>query len=105
MKAYHGKDSFSGGREEALDNSIGVYETMAKMCQVTEEEKLQSLPIMLKGDALSYFFNNMQSCSTYTEVIQMLKQKYNIDEKRIQILTAWQSMTLTKAMKESPDQS
>lgn len=77
---------------------------MAKMCQVSEVEKLQSLPIMLKGESLSYVYNNMENCNTYTEAIQLFRLFYNSDEKRAQILTAWKLMTLSKAIEGTPDQ-
>lgn len=49
------KTSLSGGCEEELDNCIGIYDTLAQICEVRIEYKLQALSKILKGDALSYF--------------------------------------------------
>lgn len=55
MKAYIGKEKFSEEWDADLDNCISVYDFFPKMCNVTEEEKFQSFPIRMSGDALNNF--------------------------------------------------
>lgn len=54
MKAFIGKPTFSGSWEEELENVINVYNTLALIFEVTEEDKLKAVQVMLKGDVLSY---------------------------------------------------
>lgn len=79
MKAYYGKPIFSGGWDEGIDNFLGVYNTMTKMCEMTDEEKLKSLPIMLSGDALSYYSSHVDDCSNYEAGTDLLSKWYNSD--------------------------
>lgn len=55
MTDYQRKPAFSGGWDEELNNCRGLYNTLSKMCEFTEEELLKSLQIMLTGDALNLF--------------------------------------------------
>lgn len=64
MKEYVGKTTFTGGWDEDLDSCIGVYETLTKMFEVTNDEMFRSLPVMLSGDALTYFSSNANHCTT-----------------------------------------
>lgn len=105
MRALIGKPSFSGSWEEDLDNCICVFDTLSTMCEMTETEKLKSVPIMLSGDALNYYASNSKNCKTYEEATQTLRSWYNSDDRKARILTKWQSMLLTEAMAEEPDES
>lgn len=96
MKAYVGKDAFGGSWDEDLDNHISVYETLSRMFQVTKEEMHQSIPVMLRGDALSFFSDKMKGCTSYDDAINTLRRWYNSEEKRARILTAWQQLQLSE---------
>ena len=105
MKAFQGKQTFSGCWEEDLDNCINVYNTLALMCEVTPQDKMKAIPVMLTGDALNYYANNSKSCSTFDNAISMLRKWYNSDDRKARILTKWQSMKLSEAMNEDPKES
>lgn len=105
MKAYIGNPTFSGGWDEDIDNCISIYDILSEMCCVTDDEKLQSIPIMLSGDALSYFSSKIEGCSSYQEATMLLRRWYNSDEKRARILKAWQSMQLSDKMSKAPHES
>lgn len=55
MRSFSDKETFSGFWEEDLDSMITVYETMARMLEVVELEKLKGFPVMLSRDELIYF--------------------------------------------------
>lgn len=103
MKAFIGKQTFSGEWDDDLDNCLNIFETLARMCKVIKPEMFQSMPIMLSGDALSYFSNKLDMCSTYDEGKKLLREWYNSDEKRARIITIWQRMTLSEELAKAPD--
>lgn len=105
MKAYHGKPQFGGGWDDDLDNCLGLYETLLKMCSVTQEQMLAALPVVLTVDAMIYYSNTMQDCQTYADVIALLKRWYSSDGKKYRILTDWKGTELSKAMSAAPTQS
>ena len=82
MRAFVGKATFAGNWDEDLTNTISVFETLATMCEVSYEEKLKSLPVMLSGDALNYYASNIKDCNDYEEAIELMKKWYNSDDKK-----------------------
>lgn len=66
LKAFIGKPQFSGGYDQDVDNCFQVFETLASMCQVRDEEKRRTLRIMLTGDALSLSQGNPTNVSHTT---------------------------------------
>ena len=105
MKAFQGKPTFSGSWEEDLDNCINIFNTLATMCEVTDADKLKAIPVMLKGDALNYYANNSSPCTHFDDAMSMLRKWYNSDDRKARILARWQSMKLSDAMNEEPDES
>ena len=105
MRAFVGKPTFSGNWDEDLDNCLNIFNTLAVMCEVTEHEKLKAIPIMLTGDALNYFSNNSRACNSFDDAMKTLREWYNSDDKKSRILSKWQSMTLSKAMSNAPEES
>lgn len=82
-----------------------VIETLVVMCQVPDDQLLKYLLIMLTGYALSFFSTYLKDLSDYSNAIRQLQRWYNSEEKIDRILTAWQTMTLSRAMAERTDQS
>ena len=64
-KSYAGRDKFSGKWEENLEESLVLYETLSKLCHLSLEEMSEGLPIMLTGDALSYYTMNIPTDENY----------------------------------------
>lgn len=75
------------------------------MCQVTKEEMLQSLPVIISADAVSYFASKVQGFSDCEEATNLLRQWYNSDENRARILSTWQRMKLSEELSKAPDSS
>lgn len=101
MNVFQGRQQYSGSWDEYLDCCIEVFETIVNMSAVTEQQVLTALPVMITGDALTYYSNGMNTCTSYGEAIQSLKNCYISDEKKTRILTACQSILLSKSMAES----
>lgn len=71
MRSYHGKQTFAAGWDEDLDNSISVYKSLSNMCEVSDSEKLRTLPVILSGDSLSYYSSQIKNCATYEEAVEV----------------------------------
>lgn len=68
------------------------------MCAFTINEILNSFPVMLFGDVLNVFENNVQDCRTYEGAIGILRSWSNRDDKKSRILTKWKTITLMQEM-------
>lgn len=82
------------------DNGIRGVETMKNVCQVSQKQRIKYLPILFSGDALRYFFSSLKQARAYAEAIQHFKKWYRRDETKVGMVTAWQLMTLSKAILE-----
>lgn len=87
MRLFNAKNTFSGLREEDFDSTITVYKTKKSMCRVKINEKLNGIPVRLSGDALINYSSNVQGCSSYDEAVPVLRNWYNISDKRPRFLT------------------
>lgn len=97
MKAFHGKPMFAGTWEEDLENVISVFNTLSTVCELSQEEKLKAVPIMLRDDVLNYYSSNYDRCDTFEDAIALLRSWYNSD-RRSRILAEWQDMRLSTAL-------
>lgn len=94
MKAYNWQPTFFGSSKEDLYSSITVLNTMGRMCRVTDDEKLQFMPFMLKGDAFKYYATREKECKTIYQACDLSIQWYVNADKRTRILTKWQTASL-----------
>lgn len=101
MRAFNNKSTFGGNWDEDLDNCIKIINTPA-MCKVSDEEKMKSIPVMLKNDTLNYCENNIKGCSNFEETLRLLRNLYNNDDKRSRILAKWQTMKFSDELLEEP---
>lgn len=61
---------------------------MVKKCDLTQQQMLTTMPIVLTGDTVNYFQNTMQQCKAYGDAIQELIEWYISNKKRSCIITA-----------------
>lgn len=86
MRAFKNKSIFGGNWDENLDNCIKIFNTMAEMCEVLDEEKLNAIPVILKNEALNYYANHIKGCRNFEEALILLRNWKNNDDKRPIIL-------------------
>lgn len=54
MRAYQGREKFNDQCNEGVSFAFVLYETLDRVCRLTEHEKAEAFPFMLKEEALSY---------------------------------------------------
>lgn len=75
------------------------------MCEVSDRQKKKAMTIMLRGPAKALFARHAQSCRTYQEGIDLLRSRYNNEEKQNRLLMEWQGMRLSRSMQDNPGSS
>lgn len=55
VRASQSEEKYSGSIDEALEKTIRVFNSLARMCDLNEIEKLQAVPVILKADAVDFF--------------------------------------------------
>lgn len=87
MKAFKVKLQFYGSYYEDLDECIDVFDTLAEIFEVTDEQKRKVIPIIiLKGEALALPSRKVKGSKTNEYAINMLRGWYNSSEKQSRIL-------------------
>lgn len=89
MKTFHlyaespyfpSREKFSAKWEEILEESIILYDTLSKLCHLSKTEMAEGIPIILAGDAFSFYIMNINSDKTYDEKIDQLINWFSSDE-------------------------
>jgi len=80
MKAFAGGKNYFGAWEEDFYGTVEVYEMSANMCDISNEEMVKGIPIMLDGPALTYFASNLKTSASYEVAIQKLVSLYTSEE-------------------------
>lgn len=65
LEAFQGIIQYTGAWDKDLDNFLGVFKTMDRMCAVIKKQILTAMPIMMSGDAPNFFSDIMQQCERY----------------------------------------
>ena len=105
MKAFGSRKKYTGAWDEDLSGTIEVFEMSANMCNLTMEQKLKGVPVMLDGPALSYYASNLKSCKTYDSAIEGLKIWYTSEEQRSRLLREWQTTCFSVWCRRIPTKS
>ena len=105
MKAYAGRDKYSGGWDEDLLGNLEVYEMSCRMCDLDPEQMLKGIVVMLSGPALAYYASHLKDAKTYDEVVDGLISAYTSEEQRSRLLREWQTASLTAWMRKNPEMS
>ncbi len=105
MRAFQGRNKFSGAFDEDLSSSLELYDTMARIRHLTDEEKAEGFPVMLKDDALSFYMTLGRHDDTYETVSQRFMDHHMTPEQRNRTLILWQSIRLSIEMREHPEKS
>lgn len=74
-------------QEKDLDSIVSLYDTMARIFQASDENKLKAIPLVLSGDAFIYYSSNAQDCLAYDEAMSTPRLWYNNLDNRARILT------------------
>lgn len=105
MKAYHGKKTYGGQWSENLNKHLNIYETLALICEINNEEKLRGLPIMLSRHAFDNYSENSSAFESYENEKALLQSRYNIADKKSRVLLEWKGMSLTNGMRKRAEAS
>lgn len=89
-KAYTRRNKFCGKREENLEESLVLYDTLSKLCHLSLQKMSKGLTIILTGDSLSYQTMNISTEEIYKDNIEKLKIWFSSDEKRARVIRSFQ---------------
>jgi hypothetical protein len=79
-KTYQSRNKFSGAFEDDLCESLQTFEKFSEMHGLSEPDKSVLLPIMLDGDALSFYAAAIPKDAPYTEKVQIIQAEYTSEE-------------------------
>lgn len=105
FRSYQGRKKFSGNFNDDIQSAFQLYETLSTMCHLSEEEKAQGLPVMLCDDALTYFSALPNQGNSYSMMKDNLMSYYTSEEQKGRVLSNYQSMRLSEAMRNDPEKS
>lgn len=106
MKAYAHRTKFAGSFTDDFDGAIEQYETLAALCDLSEEDMSKGFPIMLTGSAFSHYTRNYaKKFLRYPELVDEFRAWYTSEEQRYRLLQSWQRPSLLRSMEKEPEKS
>lgn len=96
IRAYNGIRLFGGNWDENLTNYLKFLDTLAYMCNLTPQEKLAGMLVMLSGNVLDFYAERADDCTSYEEAKNVLHNWYNNPDNNSRIVTEWQRLRLLK---------
>lgn len=60
MKANPGTKKYNGDYDEYLLGSIEVYEMVAKMCKLSDKQKMKGIVVMFDKEVLTYYATHLK---------------------------------------------
>lgn len=72
MRSFVKQKRFTGALEEDIDSRISIYEIMAVICEVSGDENLEALAVMLIGSAFLYYYSHVKHCGSFENAINAL---------------------------------
>lgn len=70
MKAQEGQENNVGNAKRTWGSAVHLYETMSIIFHRSSIEKSESVPVMLKGDAVSYYSKVSSPGEPYERVVK-----------------------------------
>lgn len=105
QKLYIGRKKFGGEFDEDLVGALRVYDALAGVAQCADKEMAAGIPVMLDGDALQFYAEELCDMRNYNDIVMCLHDKFSSEEQRSRLLQEWQTTRLTTLLSESPDLS
>lgn len=91
--------------EDGVDNILYHYNSISKLCGLSEAEKGLTTPIILKDNAFQYFNSYSKHCHNFGDAVIFLRKRYDSSDKRSRILFEWQTMKLGSYFSQHPTMS
>jgi hypothetical protein len=104
-RTYQSRAKFGGSFDDDLHGALQTYETFSEMYGLNEVEMSASLPLILDGDALTFYAARIPKSSTYGEKVKLLQEEFTSEERRNRLLRIWQGMSLKAEMVKHPEKS
>ena len=99
LKAYSGRQVFSGAITDDLNAVLEEYDTFCDLCGLSDHEKATTLPLLLRGNAITVYSTQFKSSAegtrpnlTYDQVVQAFKNHYMSNEQKHRILMDWETI-------------
>lgn len=106
MKGIAHMPTFAGRFTDDLEEVIEGFETLADVCEVTDDDtKRKSIPLMLKGTAFRRFAKEKHRFATYQEALDELRSWFSSAERQTRLLREWNTMRLTEALSRADGKS
>ena len=105
FKIYQKEDKYSGA-DDVLDTKLRVFYDMCPKAGVNESDYPKAFSSMLTGEAKDYYFNKISGRrSSLVQMIQMLRDYFETEQRRERKTTEWENTTLGGVREKHPDKT
>jgi hypothetical protein len=76
QKLYIGRKKFGGEFDEDLVGALRVYDALTGVAQCADKEMAAGIPVMLDGDALQFYAEELCDMRNYNDIVMCLHDKF-----------------------------
>lgn len=107
-KSYFDEDKYSGSQDR-FDFKLTIFKDICQRINLAEDKWIKGLPIMLKGNARTYYYQSLfphiDETTSFETIINKIKSNFEGAEYHRTVLETWQDMTLDSSLLKSPEKS
>lgn len=82
MGAYQGRQKFYGAFDEDLNSTLGLYDTLCRICRMFDTEKAEGVLVMLRDDALNFYLKSTLEGDTFETIVKRFRDHNMTPEER-----------------------
>lgn len=105
MKVYSNNDNikYGGGRYDFFDRKHAIWRDNIDKVQLPTDTELKAFSLMLKDDALDFYYQHLRSSAkSITEAIDLTRKHFETIQSAHNYETEWKSITLQKVIANNP---
>ena len=102
IKSYSSSaEKYKGHFDDNLDRKIELFELRSDQFGLPASERSMVIDIILADDALDYYLDKIRPLNlSYSEIIEMLRKRFNTKERIVKLKEEWDATKLTEYIKK-----
>jgi hypothetical protein len=109
IKMYSNPEHKYGGSRDVFDQKMQIFTSYCQQAGVPPDGLVVAFPNMLKGEALEFYFANLQrfarECLYLKDAALIIKNHFENEQHKINVLQQWNRLSFDAVAAENPDKT
>lgn len=105
VEAFERRGKYRGSYDDDIERKSRRVMTLSRVCGVSDDEKLNEIPIMLNGAGVDLFYEYKERRSNYEHAFELIRNWYFSYEQRARVISKFKNVRFTEEMAKKPYES